>query len=105
MFNECKKRPCTCNLCGFRGSFEEVTTEHVHKCEIKCPNLCGVTCKRSEMEGHKNVCPKEVVECEFSSLGCKVKYRRAEKEDPSKKNHLKHLDFAVEAIKSLREIS
>ena len=39
------------------------------------------------------------------SLGCKVKYKRAEKEEHSKKNHLKHLDFAVEAIKSLQEVS
>ena len=82
-----------------------MTTEHVHICEIKCPNSCGVKCKRSEMEGHKNVCPKEVVECVFSSLGCKVKYERAKKEEHSKKNHLKHLDYAVEAIKSLQEVS
>ena len=108
MLNECKKRPCACQLCGFRGSFEEVTTKHVHKCEhipIMCPNTCGMICKRSEMKGHKNVCPKEVVECVFSSFGCKVKYERAKKENHSKNNHLKHLDFAVEAIKSLREVS
>ena len=105
---ECKKRSCACKLCGFRGSFEEVTTIHVHICEhipIMCPNTCGVICKRSEMEGHKNVCPKEVVECVFSGLGCKVKYKRAEKEEHSGNDHLKHLDFAVEAIKSLREVS
>ena len=108
MFNKCMKRSCACKFCGFRGSFENVITKHIHICEhipIKCPNTCGMTCKRSEMEGHKNVCPKEVVECVFSSLGCKVKYKRADKKEHSKKNHLKHLDFAVEAIKSQREVS
>ena len=135
MFNECMKRSCACKFCGFRGSFEDVITKHIHICEhfpIKCPNTCGVTCKRSEMKGHRNVCPKEVVkcpnscgvtvkrsemgghrnvcpeeveECVFSSLGCKVKYKRADKEEHSNKNLLKHLDFAVEAIKSLLEVS
>ena len=106
MCNECKKRPCACNFCGFRASFEDVITKHLQKCELfpmQCPSSCGLTVKRSEMEGHKNVCPKEVVECVFSSLGCKVKCKRAEKEEHSKKNHLKHLNLAVEAIKSLQE--
>ena len=82
--NECKKR------------------KHI---PIECPNTCGVSCKRAEMKGHRNVCPKEVVKCVFSSLGCKVKYKRAEMEEHSRNDHLKHLDFAVEAIKSLREVS
>ena len=42
---------------------------------LQCPILCGVTFKLDFMEDHMKMCRLEEVGCEFSGVGCDVRFR------------------------------
>ena len=72
--NSCPKRPCQCDFCGFKGTYEVVTNDHSPVC-VKypepCPNQCEIgTVPRCDMEKHLTQCPLQLVECEFAQAGC-----------------------------------
>ena len=72
--NSCPKRPCQCDFCGFKGTYEVVTIDHLPVC-VKypepCPNQCEIgTVPRCDMEKHLTQCPLQLVECEFAQAGC-----------------------------------
>ena len=97
---ECTKRPHVCQHCGFKATYEEVDT-HLPECKyvpLQCPNRCGVTCERGDMEDHMKICRLEEVECKFSNIGCTEKYLREEEEDHSEKNTQNHLLLTVADI-------
>ena len=81
---ECSKRPYTCHHCGFKGTHEEVSNVHLPECKyvpLQCPNRCGVTCDREDMDDHLKMCRLEEVACEFSGVGCEDKFVRELKEE------------------------
>ena len=72
--NSCPKRPCQCDFCGFKGTYEVVTNDHSPVC-VKypepCPNQCEIgTVPHSDLEKHLTQCPLQLVECEFAQAGC-----------------------------------
>ena len=78
--NSCPKRPCQCDFCGFKDTYEVVTNDHSPVC-VKypepCPNQCEIgTVPRCDMEKHLTQCPLQLVECEFAQAGCREKIPR-----------------------------
>ena len=104
---KCVERDHVCPYCSFKATYEIVRDTHWPECTyypLMCPNRCGVTCERAEMENHMKICPLEEVECEFSYAGCKERFRREEWEEHMKDNSMKYLSMvATAAVKDRQE--
>ena len=66
----CPQRPFSCDYCDdYTSVYEEVVNNHWPMCKyypVPCPNKCGVSPERQNMETHVNtVCPLTVVKCDF----------------------------------------
>ena len=77
----CPQRPFSCDYCEDYGSvYEDVVNNHWPVCKcypVPCPNECGVSPERQNVETHVNtVCPLTVVNCDFHYAGCEVQLVR-----------------------------
>ena len=98
---ECSKRPYTCQHCGFKGTHEEVVNVHLPECKyvpLQCPNRCGVTCDREDMEDHMKICRLEVVACDFSGVGCEDKFARELEAEHVHMNSQSHLSLTAASL-------
>ncbi len=73
--NKCPNRQVNCRHCQSKGMYKDIGTEtHFQICPgypLPCPNDCGQKdIQRQDIEGHKQVCPLELVACSFSEAGC-----------------------------------
>ena len=91
---ECTKRPHVCQHCGFKATYEEVVDIHLPECKyvpLQCPNRCGVTCEREDMEDHMKMCRLEEIVCKFHNVGCNERFNREEEDVHTEKNTQHHL--------------
>ena len=77
----CPQRPFSCDYCEDYGSvYQDVVNSHWPVCKcypVPCPNECGVSPERQNVETHVNtVCPLTVVNCDFHYTGCEVQLVR-----------------------------
>ena len=76
----CPKRPWQCQHCGFRGTYDIGTSNHLPSCTKypePCPNQCDIgTVPCCDMEKHLAECPLQLVKCEFAQAGCQKKIPR-----------------------------
>ena len=101
----CVKRDYVCQYCHFKATYEVIVDTHWPECisfPLQCPNFCGVTCKRDIMEDHTRMCHLEVMECEFSNVGCDGKFRREDQEEHAKQNNQKHLAITAAATVKMK---
>ena len=81
--HECPQRPYECGYCGKEDTYTKITGDtkvtrqkgkvpeekaHFAVClEFikRCPNQCGRSMKRREIEQHRQKCPREEIECTF----------------------------------------
>ena len=105
---ECTKRPHVCQHCNFKATYEEVVDVHFPECKyvpLQCPNRCGVTCEREDMEDHMKMCRLEEIVCTFEGMGCSVKLPREEYGDHAVQNIQEHLELtATETVKTKQEL-
>ena len=105
---ECTKRPHVCQHCGFKATYEEVVDTHLPECKyvpLQCPNRCGVTCEREDMEDHMKMCRLEEIVCTFEGMGCSMKLPREEYEDHAVQSIQEHLELtATETVKTKQEL-
>ena len=102
---ECTKREFICQHCGFKATYEEVVNIHLPECKyvpLKCPNLCGVTCDREDMEDHMKMCRLEEVACEFKEMGCNQKFKREDREEHFMENMQNHLTYTAASMNTER---
>ena len=104
----CTKRPYVCHNCAFKATYEEVVEKHLTECRyvpLPCPNRCGVTCDREDMEDHMKMCRLEEMVCKFSDIGCNGRYAREDENEYTEKNTQKHLMLvAADAIKTKQQL-
>ena len=102
---ECPRRQFTCPFCKTCGEHRNITGDHIRTCPdyiLECPNTgCEERIKRSQMVQHRNECPKEIVPCHHSSIGCNIMIKREELLSHDKERVSFHLDLAVEKIHEL----
>ena len=105
---ECSKRPHVCQHCGFKATYEEVVDTHLPECKyvpLQCPNRCGVTCEREDMEDHMKMCRLEEIVCTFEGMGCSVKLPREDYENHAVQSIQEHLELtAAETVKTKQEL-
>ena len=103
----CPKREYECPHCGYKDTYEEITGAHQSECSqliIACSNEgCNEKITRISMMEHLGVCPKAVIECQYSIVGCHKKFKREEATRHETDHMSKHLKLAVKSIKELRE--
>ena len=78
----CPKRPFTCHYCKYQSTYEVIVNEHHPVCDkylIICPNKCSEDeIERGVLPSHLDKCPNQLLECEFSHVGCHEKIRRCD---------------------------
>ena len=102
-----KECPCYCQHCGTTGHKEEISKRHKKHCfhyPIPCPNGCemGVVPKEG-IDAHQQICPLELVRCEYFNVGCVVKVTRRELQDHYKQNVSEHLNLTSVKLASVIE--
>ena len=79
---KCPKRPFICCYCKYQSTYEVVVNEHHPVCDkylMICPNKCSEDeIERGLLPDHLENCPDQVLECEFSHVGCHEKIRRCD---------------------------
>ena len=104
MRNDCLKRSCVCEHCGYYNNRDIVTEMHYPVCElfpVECPNKCSVpNLKRIQFEMHLKQCPLQVIECPFSSAGCTVQLPRREMESHERSAIHEHLRMVMSLLQS-----
>ena len=105
--NTCQKRKVTCTCCNdYESTFEDVTTNHTPICPsgvVPCPNNCGESLQRKNVENHLNsTCPLEVVNCSFSYVGCEERLPR--KDMPAHINESLAVHMSLQAVSHQRQL-
>ena len=91
--NECPNRDYRCPHCNFSNKFH-VVSKHFDVCPyypLACPNRCGATFERDDLEDHMKMCRLEEVQCVFNSTGCQAKFIRENEDEHMDQNTQKHL--------------
>ena len=91
--NECPNRDYRCPHCNFASKFH-VVSKHFDVCPyypLACPNRCGATFERDDLQDHMKMCRLEEVQCVFSSAGCQAKFTRENEDEHMDQNTQKHL--------------
>ena len=104
----CPNRDYTCKHCGKKGTYaeHEITRVHDEVCDMKllpCPNECGATIPRKNVDEHvQNECVYTVIPCKFQNIGCKIEMKR-EKMAAHENDDKLHLDMALNAVVKLQD--
>ena len=95
--NDCPNRPFTCQYCDHKATYIIVTNEHWpmrKQYPLKCPNKCGEKAiERQHLPKHlEEICPMQVIKCEFSYAGCEVECQRQHMQTHLEENVRVHLN-------------
>lgn len=92
-----KDCPCHCQYCGFTGHKADITTKHKKNCSkypLPCPNSCELGVVPSAgMAAHRKVCPLELVQCQYYTVGCYDMMVRRELENHYNQKMTEHLNL------------
>ncbi len=96
-------RQYKCPLCKEEGTYLSITTaDHKNSCPdviLLCQNVgCSETIKRCKMSSHIAVCPKQVIKCPFTDMGCKVTLKREDLPVHVKEDITIHMDMMVKEV-------
>ena len=106
LLNKCQKRKVSCVYCHNRDEYQIIYGDHYH---IECPNVplscpnngCEEKIKRCLITQHRDTCPKEEVDCQYSKVGCHEKMKREDIPQHNKDKMEIHLRKAVCMIETL----
>ena len=101
---ECEYNRTTCEKCGV-DLYEKELESHKNICEkeiINCPFECGQTFIRKELEEHKKKCDFIVVKCPYSVIGCKDEFRKIDEKKRLNEDQDKHLNLLKNNIIDIR---
>ena len=97
----CIKRDFTCVHCQLVGKYDYITGRHQLVCPdviLPCKNRCLQKVKRCEMEQHRDTCPKEIIICPYSGIGCEKKMKREDMKQHEEDETKSHLKYAVDRM-------
>ena len=99
---ECSRLVINCPHCLVRGEKLFIEGRHLEECAnlpLNCPNHCGATISDTEaLSKHKDICPLEIVSCEYNDLGCNTDMARRDVEAHNRENLTKHLNLAKQKL-------
>ena len=104
---KCPKRIVSCVYCHKEDEYQIINGDHHQKeCPgypLSCPNNgCEKKIKRRLMTEHRDTCPKEEVDCQYSKIGCHKKMKREDLPQHNKDKMEDHLGSAVDNMEKLK---
>uniref|UniRef100_A0A1X7VPZ9 Uncharacterized protein n=1 Tax=Amphimedon queenslandica TaxID=400682 RepID=A0A1X7VPZ9_AMPQE len=105
--SDCPKRIVSCQYCKDEGPHDFITSSaHLDECSsypVKCSNEgCEFTQERFWFTHHEQNCPKAIVYCEYSNLGCDKLIKREEQEKHNEESMKEHLQMAIKRVDTLQ---
>lgn len=102
--SECPLRPTKCQYCGRDAAHSELTSgRHLLQCEqypLECPNGCGKhAIKRRKLSCHLDQCPMELIDCEFSHVGCTARLQRVKMANHTRQGVEAHLSRTCTVVR------
>ncbi|XP_065916952.1 TNF receptor-associated factor 3-like [Dysidea avara] len=99
---ECPRLKVECQHCHITGEQQFIEGEHKEQCPkfpIACPNRCEVgSVPRDDVEEHKEMCPLELVQCEYHVVGCEKRMARKDQKKHNKEKMEEHLSFTTHQL-------
>ena len=96
--SECSRLVINCPHCLVRGEKHFIEGHHLEEClnvPLSCPNNCGTIVSEAEaLSEHKNICPLEIVSCEYNDLGCNADMTRQDVDAHNREYLTIHLNLA-----------
>ena len=104
---DCPNRSCTCEYCGEKGTYANITAVHDKTCEKKivpCSNTeCPKTMQCQLLGKHVNTeCEYTEIPCKYKKLGCGMELKRKDMAAHEQDDSL-HLHMAIDKVNSLEE--
>ena len=100
--DDCPCRLTNCEYCGAAGEYRFIEGSHKQKCyksSVPCPNKCEIKNVPSKhLKKHRKVCPLEIVQCEYHSVGCDTKMPHKDLTKHDEENGNKHLSLMKSAL-------
>ena len=98
----CPHRRVNCRYCNDEGECQFIEGQHKKKCckfPIQCPNKCEIkSICRDEVEEHREVCPLEIIQCDYHIIGCKVKMARKDTNTHKREAMEDHLSLSINEL-------
>ena len=99
---ECPRRRVSCQYCNDVGEYQFIEGQHkeeCHKFPIQCPNACKIeSICRDEVEEHREICPLEIIQCDYHVVGCKVKMARKDVDTHKQEMMEVHLSLSINEL-------
>ena len=99
---KCPRRRVSCQYCSDVGEYQFIEGQHkeeCHKFPIQCPNKCDIeSICRDGVEEHKEICPLEIVQCDYHVIGCKVKIARKDIDTHKQEMMEVHLSLSINEL-------
>lgn len=104
---ECGWREVSCTHCKAKGTHHFITGQHTHACPevfVNCDNTgCDKSVRRKHLQEHQSTCPKQVLSCLFTSVGCTTRVAREKMAEHNESFMASHLEKMVSKVKSVCE--
>lgn len=102
---ECKYRIATCVHCGVEDTHFFIIVRHARECPdmtVPCSNRgCDKHIKRKSLKEHAKTCPKAIVCCQYSSVGCTAQLTRENAKTHNQEYMEEHLGKAVATLQGV----
>jgi len=103
--NKCPRREVECQYCLTKGEHQLIEGNHQKECPkfpLPCPNACTASSMpRENLKEHREMCPLEIVQCEYYSVGCEAKIIRKNKRMHETEKMEKHLLLTKSKLSNL----
>ena len=100
------KRQVLCQYCQAIGIYQEIHWNHIEECPdypVICDNeSCNEVIKYYLMKDHYNICPKQVITCQYNNIGYNVKMKQEDRGKYEEHDIKKHLEMGLETIEDLQ---
>ena len=99
---KCPHRLVSCQYCNDVGEYQFIEGQHKEECPkfpIQCPNECEIeSIYRDEVEKHREVCPLEMIHCDYHVVGCKDKIARKDMNIHKQEMMEMHLSLSINEL-------
>ena len=102
---KCLRTDCICSKCNIKIKSTEKNA-HKNVCpkeKIECLIGCGEYIERDSMAQHEKNCPNSPIDCPYNYLGCNDKIKKKDIEKSLIRDTPKHLYLAIDKIKNMSE--
>ena len=106
LLHECPNRDQKCQYCNQMVPFSRMTVHHDSVCThfpVSCSNGCSEQVLRGSITQHLDVCPLQLVDCNFAQFGCDVKFQLRYLGKHMEEYSQKHLYMVADCCSHLRK--